>query len=453
MQFSTESAVTSSGFSFIDFLTIISIFAINSFFVLAEVSILTSSKAKLYQRATSGSKGAQKAIKLIREPEVFLSTVLVGVSLMSIILGLYGGSSTAQYLEGLLRSLPYINDNFEEYLSIISSTLSILIITFFTVFSEVIPKRIAMMSPERFAVVIAHLMPFFILLFYPIVLLLTNSTKYVLRILRIKTDSGTISIEELKFLINQAENTGVLEKTERDIMRRLVNISNVQVGAIMTPRNKMITLDIKDADIININKLKQHKFNYFPIIDNDLNKLIGIVPIKKLLNRVLNNELLLQAAKDFNITYVPEMAKITKIIEIFREKNIEIALVLDEYGEIEGLVTLNDILKTFIGDVAVSTPGRKNNLIKKREDQFLISGNVPIEEVMELLSINSLPEEDDQEYRTLASFVLKQLNTLPKVGNKFNASGWEFKVVKMDGLRVDRVLATREKIEGFTDRL
>ncbi|CAL7960858.1 putative hemolysin [Alphaproteobacteria bacterium] len=411
----------------------------NAFFVLSEIAILTSAKAKLHKMAQKGDLGAKKAIKLSHEPDVFLSTVQIGITLISALLGLYSGKSMGEYIGKLIRHIPHIGP----YSEIVGLAIALVIVTYFTVLSEIVPKRIAMLHPEKTASLISYVMPIFIKLAYPFIYVLTLSTKYCLKLLRVKENNKHLSLEEIKFMINQTEHSGTLEKIERDMIKRLVNLSNMEVGAIMTPRNKITALDINDDDRININKLKQYHFNYFPVINGDLNQLIGIIAVKKLINANINNEMLIETAKTFPLTYVPEMAKVTKLIELFRNKQLKVAVVLDEYGEIEGIVTLNDILKTFLGDLVILVEGKKPGIIKKKDDSYIVDGNILIEEVMELLQISSLPNDEDEDYRTLAGFILRQLNTLPKIGDAFPASGWVFKVIKMDHFRIDSVLISK----------
>ena len=256
---------------------------------------------------------------------------------------------------------------------------------------------------------------------------------------------SVFSIEEIKFVLSQAVSVGTLHKTEHDLLRRLINLMNMQVGAIMTPRNRIICLDISDNEKNNIDKLRKHTFNFFPVINNSLDKIIGIVSIKSLFSySEVNNATLYECAKTSNVEFVPEMARITKLIDLFSSKHVKTALVIDEYGDIEGVVTLNDIMRTLLGDLAVLMDGKKPAVVERDDGSFIVDGNISIEELFELLEISSLPGDDEEDYRTLASFMLRQLGTLPKIGDIINTDQFIFKVIKMDKKRIERVLVMQD---------
>ena len=246
--------------------------------------------------------------------------------------------------------------------------------------------------------------------------------------------------------MNQAVSVGTLHKTEHDLLRRLINLMNMQVGTIMTPRNKIVCLDISDKEKNNLDSLRKYSFNFFPVINGSLDQIIGVVSIKSLfIKSQVTNSLLYETAKASNMVFVPEMARITKLIDLFSSKHVKTALVIDEYGDIEGIVTLNDIMRTFLGDLAVLMDGKKPAVVERDDGSFIVDGNISIEELYELLEISSLPGDDEEDYRTLASFMLRQLGTLPKIGDIINAANFIFKVIKMDKKRIERVLVMSER--------
>lgn len=430
-----------------EFIAIVVIIAINSLFVISEISILTSAKAKLHKMLGNGIRGAKKVLQFTHEPEMFLSTVQVGITLMSALLGLYGGSSLGAYISRHLEKFPLL----AEYRHFIGPVLSILVITYFTVLSEIVPKRIAMMYPEKIAVCMAYFMYLCTKVLYPFVVILTFSTRWCLKFFRIKEGLNHVSIEEIKFTINQTEQSGLLEKTERDMIKRLINISNMQVGAIMTPRNKIIYLNLQDPVEVNANKCRMHPFNHFPVIDGEQGNIIGVVAIKALFNIVIKNETIRELAISSTVCYIPEMSKVTKLIDLFSKKQVKFALVIDEYGEIEGLVTISDIMKTFLGDLVGIIDGKKPGITTRKDGSYVMDGNTLIEEVMDTIHVTCLPDDEVEEYRTLASFILKQLGTLPKVGDSFIASGWIFRVLKMDRFRIDKVLVIKVLDQDISD--
>ena len=409
-----------------------------SFFVSAEIAVVTSRKSRL-NSLSKKHKGAKKALELASNPEDFLSTVQVGITLINVLIGLYGGAAISTDIAELIGKFELLYPYREK----ISYSLVVIFITYFTVLGEVIPKRIAMLYPEKIATITSYLMLFFTKLFYPFIKLLGLSTKYALKISHIKEPKSHLTMEELRIMVNQAEVAGMLAATEHDMLRRIIHLSNTQVGAIMTPRNKMIWIDVNDKEKKNIQKIMRHPFHYLPVAEGGLEKILGIASFKNLSKDELNNHTILNKTKNFEIIYVPDTAKVSKLIDLFREKKVKIALVVDEYGDIEGLVTLNDVLKILVGDLAIGMSNKAPDIIKHSDNSYLVSGNILIEEVMSLLEVSSLPGDEIEDYRTLAGFMLSQIGQLPKIEDNFNSMGWSFKIVKMDKRRIEKVLLKR----------
>ena len=423
-----------------DLLVILFIITLNSLFVLSEMSLLTSNKAKLHKMC-SKSKGAKKAVKILEQPEIFLSTMQVGITLMSALLGLYGGTSISEFLANYLIELPHVGHYLKDYSMILASFISLATITYLAVLSEILPKRIAMLQPEKIASLTSYAVAFVIKVTYPLSVILTVSTKALLRFFKIEDNSNNVSIEEIKFILSQAVNVGTLHKTEHDLLKRLINLMNMQVGAIMTPRNKIVYLDLQESEQNNKDILKKYNFNYFPLLDGSLDKIIGIVSIKNLFSyQEVNNKNLADCGKASNLVFIPEMARITKLIDLFSSQQVKTALVVDEYGDLEGIVTLNDVMRHFLGDLAILMEGKKPTIVEKDDGSFLVDGSISIEDLLELLDIHSLPGDEEEDYRTLGGFLLKQLGTLPKVGDLVTSEKYLFKVTKMDKKRVERVL-------------
>jgi len=331
------------------------------------------------------------------------------------------------------------------YTSAISYTAVTLIVTYVTVLGEIIPKRIALIHPEAVAIKTSLVMTIISKIFSPFVWCLGKSTHFFMKLLRIKKVNDSISAEELKSFIRQAGNEGIIERSGTEMLRRLVNLGNTQIGAIMTPRSSMVCLDLQEPQNAWLEKIQNHPFNNFPLIDGTLDNLIGIVSVKTLFKSRFQEadfDIKLAAQKPF---FMPEVAKATKLMEMFQSKKLRIAIVLDEYGGIEGLVTLNDIVKTFIGEMAIFAEGIEPAVIHKRDGSIIMRGNVLIEEVMDVLNIDSLPGQAEGEYRTLASFVLNQFDNMPQKGDSFSVAGWVFKITQMENFRITKVLVKKIK--------
>jgi putative hemolysin len=426
-------------------LLILGIILINAVFVMAEIALVAAKKTRLEKKKHSGSTGATYALDLINKPESFLATVQVAITLLSILIGVYSGAAFSEPVADYINSLPYINPEWYIYTSTISYTIVTLLVTYVTVLGEIIPKRIALIYPETVAINTSLLMKAISKIFYPFVWCLGKSTRFFMNLLRIKKVNDSISAEELKSFIRQAGNEGIIERSGTEMLRRLVNLGNTQIGAIMTPRSSMVCLDLQESQDEWFIKMQKYPFNNFPLIDGTLDNLIGIVSVKTLFKSHFqdpNFDIKSAAQKPF---FMPEVAKATKLMEMFQTKKLRIAIVLDEYGGIEGLVTLNDIVKTFIGEMAIFAEGIEPAVIHKRDGSIVMRGNVLIEEVMDILNIDSLPGQEEGEYRTLASFVLNQFDKMPKKGDSFSVAGWLFKVTKMENFRIAKVLIKKIK--------
>lgn len=344
------------------------IILVNSIFVIAEIALLTSRKNRIQKSASQGSNAAKNILKLYRDPEKLLSTVLIGITSVGVASGMLGGDTISEYFETFLNKIPFLS----EFSKVISDTLTILIVVYMTVCSELIPKRIAMLHPEKAAISTSYIMLFFYYLFYPLMMLLSVTSNWALKILKIKENKQELSVEEFKMMLQQVEGHGSFDQTEAEMMRRLLNLGNMQVGAVMTPRSQMVCLDISDSEEINIQKIINNPFNYFPVTDRDPSNIIGFVSAKQFLNNKFSSKNIIAFAKSKSVLYVPEMANLTNLMARFRENQMRTAIVVDEYGGIEGIVTLNDILKTFVGDLATLVDGQKPTVQRKKMDYTLL---------------------------------------------------------------------------------
>lgn len=427
----------------LEIICILIIVVITSFFVLSEISILTSTKAKLQKMAVSGSSGAKQALKLLDMPNQFLSSVQVAITCLSIVLGMYGSAPLSEAFTKLIVSTPWgIGNALMNYSEGIGDFVAVVIITYITVMGEIIPKRVAMLYPETIASYTAYFMRFFMIIIYPFVVLLTSSVKFFLMLMRIQEKDKNVSIDEVRFIINQAELSGSIRRNERNMLQRLININSMQVKSIMTPRSKVITLDLKESREINLEKIKKHDFSYFPVIRGKINNLVGIIPSRELLNTYVDNELIEQKAKQAKSIFVPELAKVGTLIDLFRVERVKIVSVVDEYGNIEGIVSFNDILKIFLGDMAILSEGTTPDIVQKGENQYIVAGHALMSDIQELLGLDLL-KNNNNAYMTLAKFVLNNFDNLPKKNDFFHMEGWKFQVIHLDALRIDRVLISK----------
>lgn len=375
-------------------------------------------------------------VHIIQKPDLFLSSLQIGLTLTELLLGWFGGVSVSDYVVHFFESIPALQD----YSVILGNCVSLAIITYCAILLEIVPKRITMIYPEEMLLCTSYVMRFYIIVIYPFVWILTASIKLCLKALKIRDIDEKTSVEEILFVINQAHHSGVLHKIESGMMKRMVTLSDMQVGAIMTPRNKIVMLDLDKRVDYNVKLLHDHNFTYFPAVKGNLDNFIGIVPTKEVYrNANLDNAVLQKIALKTPVLYIPEVSKLTKLIELLDIHQTKFAMVVDEYGDIEGVVTFTDVIQSFLGDTAKISERGRRNISRCKDGTYVIDGNVLVDEVKDVLNIDALPGEDEEEYRTLASFLIKYLDNIPKVGDYVKHNNWIFVVDKMDKNRIEKV--------------
>lgn len=439
------------------FFILLLILLLNGLFMAAEISILTATKHKLVRMANKGNDGAKFALELKNKIEFFLCTVQIAVTFLNVILGLLGGISIANELEEWILTTFYIDETHKHIITIISSVTAVSFVTYLAGLSELVPKRLAVIYPEIFASKTSRIMIFFTKVSFPLISFMTFSVAFIIKkILRIDIkEDNHISIDEIKSMISQAETSGTLNKMERFMMIKLANINSMTVGSIMTPRNKIVSLDLAIPNNENLKRIKEHSFNYFPVIEkSNINNIVGLLCTKNCINVDLDNSTIEKISKNSKIMYIPELVKVTTLIEMFKENKIKIAVVVDEYGEVEGIVTLNDILKTFIGDLANLIKGNDTTIINKGNGSYIVSGNTHIDDINELFSVNLVQfEGNNSDYVTLATFLLDHFNGIPKVGDSILIDDIRFKILKVIHFRIDKVLIFKENEKKDEDQL
>ncbi|MDZ5761360.1 hemolysin family protein [Lyticum sinuosum] len=435
---------------------IIIIIIVNMIFVISEIALLTSSISKLEKYASNGSYGARIALKLLSTPNKMLSSVQVAITLLSMIIGLYGGTVFGDDLGNFLLNIPYFGEIIEKHKDTLGTCLAIVIMTYITVLSEIVPKRIAMIYPEQLAIVCSYVMAAFIFITYPFVSLLSISVQIILKFIRInEINTNSVSIDEIQGMIRKAENSGSIKHEESTMLRRFIDTGNLLVNSIMTPRKQVICLNIKDNIKVNIQKIKENNFANFPLLDGDFDHFVGFIPVRSLcnleINKKIDNNILFQIAKKNHILYIPETSKVNKTIDTFLANSIKIAIVVDEYGEFEGVITLHDILKTFLGNIGLisnifSTENAVDgdvlpNIISINNGCYSVPGVALMTEIVALLNNPSiLAESVNKRQRTVASFMVHHIGEAPKVGDAFIINNIEFKVIKVRDFNIERAI-------------
>lgn len=419
-----------------EILFIILLVIANGVFAMAEMAIVSARKARLQQLANEGNLKARAALELANSPNRFLSTIQIGITLIGILAGAFGGATIAVELEMRLSSIPL----FSPYSEAIALAAVVLGITYLSlVIGELVPKRLALHNTERIACAVANPMRVLSGIALPAVHLLSASTDMVLRMLGIKPSAEPpVTEDEIKILIEQGIAAGIFEEAERDMVEHVFHLSDQRVSALMTPRTEIVWLDIEDSSEEIRRKIADSGHSRYPLCQGSLDNILGIVQVKDILGRnLLGKPADLKAALRRPL-FVPENTHALKVLELFKQSGIHISLVVDEYDSIQGLITLNDILEEVVGDVPTMEELAEPQAVQREDGSWLLDGMLPVDEFKEIFNIRRLHGEES--YQTLAGFVLMQMGRIPSVGNHFEWGGLRFEVVDMDRNRVDKVL-------------
>ncbi len=434
----------------IEILTILLLILANGLFVMSELAIVSSRKVRLQQLAERGDAKARAALELASSPNQFLGTVQIGITLLTILSGAYGEETIAKRLTPILSSIALQ----EDYKRQLAKGLAILIITYLTlIIGELVPKRLALSRPEPIASVLAIPMQMLARIGSPIVYLLTVSTETVLRILGIKPSTEPqVTEEEIRVLIEQGTEEGTFEEAEQDMVERVFRFGDRPVSSFMTPRPDIVWLDLEDTPQENRQKIIDGGYSRYPVCQGGLDNVLGIIPVTGLLARSFCNEQLDLTVGLLQATYVPESTRGLKVLELFKQTITHMALVVDEYGVIQGIVTLNDVMIEIVGDVP-SIDDQENPEIVQREDgSWLLDGMLSVDEFFELFDIEELSAEDRGSYQTLGGFVITHLGRIPSAADHFEWQDMRFEVMDMDGNRVDKVLVVPHEVKSGNNK-
>ena len=413
----------------------------NGVFSMSEIAVISARKTRLQQLAEEGDSRARAALDLANAPSLFLATIQMGITLVGILTGAFGGVTMTNHLAALLDRIPLL----APYSHSIALGVVVLCITFLSlVIGELVPKRLALNKPERIASLVAAPMQLLSRIASPAVRLLSATTEMMVKLLGMRPSTEPpVTEEEIIFLINQGTVAGVFEEAEQDMLERVFRLGDRRVGAIMTHRKKIIWLDANDPVEKNRRKIARSVYSRFPVCQGRLGNIIGVVHVRDLLSRnLLGQPLDLKAASQQPL-FVHENMHVVKVMELFRESGTQFALVIDEYGTIEGIVTLNDILESVIGDIPSIEELEEPKVVQREDGSWLVDGTLPADEVKELFEVKRLPGEKSGHYQTLGGFVMTYLKRVPAAGDNFECCGLRFEVVDMDGHRVDKVLIAR----------
>jgi putative hemolysin len=423
-------------------LMLLLLIAVNGVFVTAEMAVVSSRRPRLQQLANEGSSGAEVALELATNPDRFLATTQIGITLIAILAGAYGERTLTSRLGVYLEAIPSLAPYYES----LAFGIVVVAITYVSlVFGELLPKRLALHNSERIAAAMAGFMRFVSRLCSPLVALISGSTKLVIGALGLRPSAEPpVTEEEIKVMMEQGTEAGVFEEAEHDIVKSIFKLGDRAVSALMRPRRDVVWLDLEDPFPENQKKLATSLYSRFPVANGSLDNVIGIVQAKDLLTRCLEGDKIDLKASLRPPLFVPEGLPALKLLEMFKKSRTHMALVIDEYGGVEGLVTLNDILEDLVGDVASVDMPEEKQVVQRPDGSWLIDGKLQIDDLKDVLRIPVLPEEESGRYQTLGGLVMLQVGRVPVTGDVFEAVGHRFEVVDMDGKRVDKVLVSKQ---------
>jgi putative hemolysin len=424
-----------------EILFIVILLIANGVFSMSEMAVVSARKTRLQKRAADGDKKAEAALGLIANPGAFLSTVQIGITLVGILAGAFGGATIAEKLVPWLKRYPAI----EPYAEDLSFGAVVLVITYLSlVIGELIPKRLALHSPEKIASAMAGPMRRLSALTSPLVNLLEGSTNGLLRLFGLR-ESGEppVTEDEIKILIEQGIGAGVFQEAERDLIERTFQMGDRRISELMVPRPDIVFLDLEDSPDVLKEVISGNRFSRYPVIRGAADNVVGVVRAKDLLVRELNDQPFDLAASMVPALYIPDTLPAFKAIELFRSSRRHMALVIDEHGGVEGLVTVNDILDALVGDIPSMDEKEEQAIVRREDGSFLLDGALPVDQLKQTLHLKHLPGEEDGDFQTLGGFLMKRLGRVPAVADWLEAGGWRFEIVDMDRKRVDKVLAMR----------
>lgn len=428
----------------IEILFIALLLAANGVFAMSEIAVISARKARLQRMAAGGDRRAQAALELAQEPDRFLSTVQIGITLVGILAGAFGGATVAEQLGIVIDRVPALNP----YGEALGLAVVVLIITYLSlVVGELVPKRVGMNNPEGIARAVARPMAALSRLASPVVRLLSFSTSAVLRLLRTRPPEGPpVTEDEVRVMIEQATDAGVFEQTERAMVESIFRLGDRRVTALMTPRLDVAWLDVNLPTDEVARRISASHYSRLPVCDRDPDNVLGVVKAKDLLPAVLSGRPLELRASLRQPLFVPETMTALGLLELFKRSRTHVALVVSEHGSVEGLVTLTDVLEAIVGGL-VPPGGQAEPLAVRRDDgSWLLDGGITIDDFKAIFPVGQMPAEEFA-YQTLAGFVITHLGRIPSAADRFEWGGLSFEVVDMDGRRVDKVLVSPARKE------
>jgi putative hemolysin len=422
-----------------ELVVVLALVLLNGFFALSEMAVMTSRKSRLRQQARE-SRRAQAALDLAESPARFLSSVQVYLTVLTVLSGFFGGESLGLKLGVFLARFETIAPWAAEIgIGVAVGAISMA----FIVLGELVPKRLAAVAPERIATYVAVPMRIAATLAKPAVVLLAALTEGLLRLFGVRRSTAEeVTEEEIKHLVAEGAEQGVIDDSERNMVNRALSFGERTVDSLMTPRTQIAWLDVAAPLEDNLAVMRETPYSRYPVKRGSEQDVAGVLQIKTLTDALAGKRVDL-FRKLSPPLFVPETAKAVSLLEKFRESETPLALVVDEYGDIKGMVTLNDLLAAVFGRMAQSADTGESPIVQREDGSWLVDGRVGVDDLRELLGVSRLPLEDEGDFRTAAGLVTAHFGRIPRSGEHFTRDGFRFEVVDLDGARIDKLLVSR----------
>jgi len=410
---------------------------LNGVFAMSEIALVTSRKARLQKLIDGGDKGAEAAVKLGEDPTRFLSTVQIGITSIGVLNGIVGEAALAQPLALWLTELGVP----QTYANYGATGLVVVLITYFSiVLGELVPKRIGQTNPEAIARLVAQPVGWLAAVTRPFVLLLSASTKALLRVLGVKERNNNVTEEEIHAMLAEGTSAGVIEKHEHTMVRNVFLLDDRQIASLMVPRGDIVFLEADAPFAQNLVRIEESDHARFPVVRGGMENILGVVNARKLLSRAMGGGVPDLTIDLYQPLYVPETLTGMELLDNFRASGVQMAFVIDEYGAVQGIVTLQDLIEAITGEFRPRDPAT-SWAVQRDDGSWLLDGLIPLQELKDRLDLDHVPEEDRGRYHTLSGMVMFLIGRLPRESDTVEWEGWRFEVVDMDGKKIDKVHA------------
>lgn len=425
-----------------EIIIILLLILINGIFAMSEIAVIQARKTTLSNDEKKGSKGAKTALRLANDPDRFLSTVQIGITLIGILTGIYSGASLSGRFSDVFESFGMP----ERWAYPLAQGLIVIIVTYLTIiFGELVPKRIGMSVAERVSEIISRPMYVLSVIAGPFVWVLSKSTEAVVNLLGVKNAESKVTEEDIKSIVQEGKEDGEVQEVEQDIVERVFMLGDLTVDSIMTHRSDVVTLDVSMSNDELKAVLNDNLYEAYPLIDRGIDNILGVVLLKDLLFRLDDKTLKLKSIMHPAVYFYENMS-VYKALEQMKEKRLTQAFICDEFGSFQGIITLRDILEGLVG--TIDEVNNDPEIVKREgSESWLVDGQCSFYDFLSYFDKEDLYDSEQQDYNTLAGLIIEQMKHIPQAGERTEWNCFNFEIVDMDGARIDKVLVTLKETD------